>query len=162
VCSGNIPPAFRKYVFHASGCFLLGLLFDPEGRSDTFLRNIGKLLHNYTALKPRKSSELLGFRNLSIVRHLKNRITQLFKNWICFRPQVRGETPTLWGSLVRDSFWNTGRWTKSETPVNLNAMHYRQNPLKSTRNMYTSLGSKSNIAIRGSISSKHEGGREKT
>jgi hypothetical protein len=32
---------------------------------------------------------------------LKNYKTQRFGNWICFRPEVRGETPTLSGPLER-------------------------------------------------------------
>jgi hypothetical protein len=64
---------------------------------------------------------------------------------------VRGKTPTLLGPLERDdlnhwikdgnrssfrnpvcsSFQNTGRWTKSQNPVILSFMRYRQNPLES-------------------------------
>jgi hypothetical protein len=35
--------------------FSLGLLFEPEDGSNTFLRIVGGLLPNYTALQPRKS-----------------------------------------------------------------------------------------------------------
>jgi hypothetical protein len=45
--------------------------------------------------------QLLDFRTLSIVRYSRNQKTQRFGNWICFRPQVRGETPTLLGPLER-------------------------------------------------------------
>jgi hypothetical protein len=38
-------------------------------------------------------SELLGVSTLSIVRYSKKKIkTQRFGNWICFRPQVSGDT----------------------------------------------------------------------
>jgi hypothetical protein len=33
-------------------CVLLGLFFDPEGEGDTFLRNVGSLSTDYTALYP--------------------------------------------------------------------------------------------------------------
>jgi hypothetical protein len=46
-------------------------------------------------------SELLSFWTLSIVRYSKNQRMQRFENWICFRPQMRGETPTLFGPLER-------------------------------------------------------------
>jgi hypothetical protein len=35
-------------------CFLSGLLFEYEHGGDPFLRNIGKLLPNYTSLQPRR------------------------------------------------------------------------------------------------------------
>jgi hypothetical protein len=56
-----------------------------------------------------KCSELLGFRTLSIVRYSKNQNTQLFGNWISFRPQVREETSTLLGPLERPNLnhWKT-------------------------------------------------------
>jgi hypothetical protein len=44
-------------------------------------------------------SELLYFWTLS---------TQRTGNWICFRPQMRGETPTLLGPLERA---NRNHWT---------------------------------------------------
>jgi hypothetical protein len=39
-------------------------------------------------------SKLLGFWTLSIVLYTRNYKTQRFGNWICFRPHVRGGTPT--------------------------------------------------------------------
>jgi hypothetical protein len=54
----------------------------------------GILLHSfYCGLR----SELLGFWTLPIVRYSRNLKTQYLGSWICFRPQVRGETPTLLG-----------------------------------------------------------------
>jgi hypothetical protein len=47
------------------------------------------------------STELLGFRTLSIVRILmiqEKEQTRRFGNWICFRPQVRVDTYSV-GSL---------------------------------------------------------------
>jgi hypothetical protein len=38
--------------FHA--CFLLGLLLDPEGGGDIFLRNVSWIPTDYTALYPRR------------------------------------------------------------------------------------------------------------
>jgi hypothetical protein len=46
---------------------------------------------------------------------LKNRRTQRFGSWICFRPQVRGqETPTQLGPLERASLnhWTTPSSTR--------------------------------------------------
>jgi hypothetical protein len=43
----------------------------------------------------------MGFWTLSTVRYSENQRTQSFGNWTCFRPQVRGETPTLSGPLER-------------------------------------------------------------
>jgi hypothetical protein len=55
---------------------------------------------------------------------LKNRRTQRFGNWICFRPQVRGqETPTQLGPLEKLASvtgLSIGRWTKSKNPLVLN------------------------------------------
>jgi hypothetical protein len=34
------------------GVFMLRLVFDPEDRGDIFLRNVGRLLPNYTSLHP--------------------------------------------------------------------------------------------------------------
>jgi hypothetical protein len=55
-------------------------------------------------------SELLGFWTFSIVRYStrKNQRTQHFGNRICFRPHLRGETPTLLGPLERA---NLKHWT---------------------------------------------------
>ena len=48
------------------------------------------------------SYELMGSWTLSIVRKSKNNlITRRFGNWSCFRPQVKGETPTLLRPLDR-------------------------------------------------------------
>jgi hypothetical protein len=38
----------------SSAGFLLGLFFDPEDVGDMFLRNVGWLLTDYTALYPRR------------------------------------------------------------------------------------------------------------
>jgi hypothetical protein len=47
--------------------------------------------------------------DVSIVRHSKkHERSQRFGNWICFHPQVRGETPTLLGPLERA---NLNHWT---------------------------------------------------
>jgi hypothetical protein len=48
----------------------------------------------------RLCTEILGFRTLSIVRIFlnNNEKTQCFRNWICFRPQVREDTYSV-GSL---------------------------------------------------------------
>jgi hypothetical protein len=45
-------------------------------------------------------SELLGFRNFSIVRYSRKWKTRRFENWICFRPQVSGgKTPIQLGAF---------------------------------------------------------------
>jgi hypothetical protein len=48
-----------------------------------------------------KPSELLGFRTLPIVWYSKIQKTQRFGKWIRFRPQVKGETPTLLGPWIQ-------------------------------------------------------------
>jgi hypothetical protein len=57
------------------------------------------------------NTELLGFWTFSIVRYSRDNKTRCFGNWICFRPQVRGKTPTQLGPLERA---NLNHWT---TPV---------------------------------------------
>jgi hypothetical protein len=48
--------------------------------------------------------ELLGFWTFSIVRFSRELKTRRFGNWMCFRPQVKGEkTPTQLGPLERDN-----------------------------------------------------------
>jgi hypothetical protein len=42
-------------------------------------------------------SEYLRFWTLSNVRYPGENTTQRFWNWICFRPRLMGETPTLLG-----------------------------------------------------------------
>jgi hypothetical protein len=44
---------FACCLLHAG--FLLGLLFYPEDGGDMFLRNVGRLSANYTALYPRRT-----------------------------------------------------------------------------------------------------------
>jgi hypothetical protein len=48
----------------------------------------------------------LDFVHLPVFRR-----TQHFENWICFRPRVRGETPSLFGPLERA---NLNHWTYLE------------------------------------------------
>jgi hypothetical protein len=45
---------------------------------------------------------------VKIMYSKKNHRTLRFGNWICFRPQVRRETPTLLGDLERA---NLNHWT---------------------------------------------------
>jgi hypothetical protein len=42
-----------QVAIRAAG-FLLGLFFDPEDGGDMFLRNVGRLSKNYTALYPKR------------------------------------------------------------------------------------------------------------
>jgi hypothetical protein len=42
---------------------------------------------------------ITGFLDFSIVRYSRNYKTQRFGNWICFRPQMKGEDTYLVGSL---------------------------------------------------------------
>jgi hypothetical protein len=57
----------------------------------------------------RQDTELLGFWAFSIVRNSREYKTRRFGNWICFRPQVKGEkTPTQLGPLERA---NLNHWT---------------------------------------------------
>jgi hypothetical protein len=41
----------------------------------------------------------------------RNQETQRFENWICFRPQVAGETPTLLGTIEIGNFCH---WSRAE------------------------------------------------
>jgi hypothetical protein len=50
------------------------------------------------------------FWTFFILRYSRNQKTQCFRNWICFRPQVRGETPIQLGSLDRV---NLAHWTST-------------------------------------------------
>jgi hypothetical protein len=64
-------------------------------------------------------SGLLGFWILSIVRYSKKQKNTRFGNWICFRPQVRGqETPTQLGPLERASLnhWTMDKVQKPSSP----------------------------------------------
>jgi hypothetical protein len=66
------------------------------------------------------------FGLLSIVRYSKNYKIQRFGNWICFRPQVRGETPIVLGPLERA---NLNHWTtlvKVKVKFTLRLAVYRQ------------------------------------
>jgi hypothetical protein len=51
---------------------------------------------------------IIRFSDLICVRYCKNKITQRFGHWKCFRPQVRGQTPTLFSPLERS---NLSHWT---------------------------------------------------
>jgi hypothetical protein len=60
----------------------------------------------------KKLSGLLDYLILFIVRYSKN---TMFRNLICFRPQVRGwETPALLGPLERAAL---SHWIQSKTPL---------------------------------------------
>jgi hypothetical protein len=52
---------------------------------------------------------------MSIIRYSKNERTQSFGNWICFRPQMRGDIPTLLGPLERANL--NSRHLKTETDL---------------------------------------------
>jgi pterin-4a-carbinolamine dehydratase len=93
-----------------------------------------------------------------MVRYSENWRTQHCGNWTCFSHQVKGETPSLLGSLERtdlnhwtrsedgnssifrkvqfSSFQSSWRWTKSRNPAILNVMHHHHNPLESTYKMH--------------------------
>jgi hypothetical protein len=45
------------YLLHAG--FMLGVLFDPEDGGDIFLRNVGRLSTDYTALYPEDGDLIL-------------------------------------------------------------------------------------------------------
>jgi hypothetical protein len=60
-----------------------------------------KVIGMYIDLWCSGNSELLGFWTWSIVRCSRNYKMQCFRKWICFRPQVRGKTPTLLVRLER-------------------------------------------------------------
>jgi hypothetical protein len=67
-------------------------------------------------------SEILGFRTLSIVLVLKNKLR---KHLTWGRKQIH--FPKRRVSLV--CFLIPGRWIKSETPISLKVIHHRQNPI---------------------------------
>jgi hypothetical protein len=59
-----------------------------------------QLLLHKDRIKDNCQWELLGFCTWSIVWYSeKHYRAQRFGNWICFHPQVRGQTPTLSGPL---------------------------------------------------------------
>jgi hypothetical protein len=60
---------------------------------------LSKTMHLKRNNYERKSSELLGSWTLPIVRFSRSQKKQRFGNWICFRPQVRGEDTYSVGSL---------------------------------------------------------------
>jgi hypothetical protein len=76
------------------------------------------------------SELLLFFKCCPSSGILKNYRTQLFGNWICFRPQVRGEIPTLLGLLERTNLthWTQGtqqsRWLSS--PLDGNRSRFQE------------------------------------
>jgi hypothetical protein len=76
-------------------------------------------------------SESLGFWTLSIVQVSKYQKTQRFGNWICFHPQVKGETPTQMGPLERA---NPIRSTPSPPAVDGNRSSFRNVVFYSIRN----------------------------
>jgi hypothetical protein len=47
------------------------------------------------------TQELVSFWTFSIVRYSRNQKTKRFGDWICFRPQERGKTPTQLCPLKR-------------------------------------------------------------
>jgi hypothetical protein len=53
-CSGGKPATNR--LSYGAAFFLTDLLFNPENGGDVFLRNVGRLLQDYTALYPRKET----------------------------------------------------------------------------------------------------------
>jgi hypothetical protein len=87
------------------------------------------------------NTELLGFQTLSLSGiEISRRKTRRFGNWICFRPQFRGDTyldhwkekdQVSETSCFSSNYFESGRWTKSENPVILCVIHHRQNPIES-------------------------------
>jgi hypothetical protein len=55
---------------------------------------------------------------------------QRFGNWICFRPQLKGETPTLFSPLYRAKFNHTIMLC-SLVPFRIPTMDILQNPRNS-------------------------------
>jgi hypothetical protein len=80
-----------------------------------------KHIQSYTSVRFTKA-ESLGFRILSIVRYSKSQRTQRFGNWVSFRTQLKGETPTLLGRLIRA---NLNHWT-TQVKVTLRLAVYLQ------------------------------------
>jgi hypothetical protein len=75
------------------------------------------------------NSESLGFWTLSIVRNSKYKKTHRFIDWICFRPQVMGETPTLLGPLERANLYHRIRVSSPpppQSPENGNRSSFRK------------------------------------
>jgi hypothetical protein len=74
-------------------CFLLGLYFDPEDGGDMFLRNVGSLSTDYTALYPRRycSSEQLLWEP-QILHDLSVELSYSFRAWMKhFHDLLRGK-----------------------------------------------------------------------
>jgi hypothetical protein len=65
----------------------------------TLLLRLHSILSGFLTwiLEPLKFIELLGFWTFYIVRYSRKQKTRRFRDWICFRPRVRGKTPTQLG-----------------------------------------------------------------
>jgi hypothetical protein len=82
----------------------LGYRFIPA--IETLLRRAVKDLKSEQLTHVRKDvSVLLDFWIMSFVQYSKK---QRLGNWICFRPQVKGDTPILLGPLERANLY---QWT---------------------------------------------------
>jgi hypothetical protein len=64
-------------------------------------------------------SELLGFCTLYIVRYSTNYKTHRLGNWICFSPQVRGESSTMLVPLESANLNHTTRTQQRSLPTPL-------------------------------------------
>jgi hypothetical protein len=74
--------------------------------------------HKYTLSDNLRDPDdrIAAFWTFSIVRYSRKQETRRFGNSICFRPQVRGKTPTKLGPLERanHNYWKTPvRWLNS-------------------------------------------------
>jgi hypothetical protein len=117
----RISPMFvTTNVFRVSVCCypfrLLGLLFKPEDRTSTFLRNVEKFRIDYTASHPRRyrSWRQMQFQ-IVIHRLVITRKAREFESWFRFRLQVK-ETND-WCPVTVTLFIQKAVLIKSSVPV---------------------------------------------
>jgi hypothetical protein len=91
-------PQKARSTGHSGSYRCLSIVCGDERIAVVYWKNADLLLKTDTYRHP----ESLDFWTLPIVRNCKYKKTQHFGNWICFRPQTRGDTPTLLGPLERE------------------------------------------------------------
>jgi hypothetical protein len=89
--------------FHAG--FLLGLIFDPHDGRGMFLRNVGWLPTDYTALYPRRwySSCTYLLSDVSVIRFIQRRVLRRLVNKWIGKDVERSGRGLLWEERLRKS-----------------------------------------------------------
>jgi hypothetical protein len=122
-CGRNMaPPSSTSKNKHESsmksGGFLLGLFFDPEDGGGMFLRNVGWLSTDYTALCPRgRTFHNDRCENLNHIRTLVSNPTHgknICSHYLCFycRVQVEGLRWADHHAISPTNFWYDSEFQK--------------------------------------------------